>query len=140
MVKFLYVRGREKRKRTHFYWIILLVCMQFEIIKAWYSSKSWYFSKFFRVLFFGTFVTKYILENTQTNLAKKLYRNTWYNLKCHNTPYTTNISRPKCFNSFCKYWKYLDILRKKLYMKNCYSPKCFSYAKPKNTQGSKMCQ
>ena len=41
MLETLHVRRWEKRDRTTFYWVMLLVCIS---MKTWYSSKSfWYF-------------------------------------------------------------------------------------------------
>ena len=42
------------------------------------------------------FVSKYILEISKAILHIKI----WYSSKCSDTFYTTNISRPKYFNSF----------------------------------------
>ena len=78
----------KKRNRTSFYWVMLLVCIQFESINTWCSSKLlWKFSHFaitnhtWRLdiakncfswqISFGINVSKYIFENIYNNLAHK---------------------------------------------------------------------
>ena len=87
MVEFLYVRGWEKRNRTNFYWVMLLVLVSgiqnqsfgtFYHMNTWYGSKSvqisthfgtewcmktWYSSEFFLSYCLRYFSPRYILEN-----------------------------------------------------------------------------
>ena len=60
--------------------------------------------KIFCLIFLEQSVPKYVLKNIQNNLVQKIIViiKTCYNSKCPNIPYTTDVSKTKCFNSFCK--------------------------------------
>ena len=86
----------------------------FSHTKTWYSSKIFmkivlfwpknmqgdliYFNTFL-VWFFETFSPKIYIRKYLTQFK---HIKTWYSLKCPNTSHTSNISRPKYFNSFCE--------------------------------------